>query len=480
MVNRVLEAIGSTERHCSIAEIQHALVGGLKVQDLTAAYLGAIHASDLNAFITICDERAMQQARDADRLIAALGAQAFVSRPLLGIPIGVKDNIAIAGVLMTCASKMLENYVPPYTATAIKRLEDAGAIVLGKLNMDEFAMGGSGENSAYGLTRHPVDKTLVPGGSSSGSAAAVRGGLCVAALGTDTGGSIRLPASFCGIHAIKPTYGTVSRFGLVAFASTLDQIGPMTRSLVDAELMLGVMSGRDQSDMTSIDYTYEPIPEPDFSKLRIGVPEEYFGLMPDIEAKVLDAMAWFESKGAQVQRVSLPHCHAAIAVYYLVAVAEASSNLARFDGVRFGSRLDGVFEGARALFGPEVKRRIILGTFALSARGTTSYYKQANYVRAQIREDFERVFQQVDLIIGPVTPTGAYKIGAQMSDPLQMYLNDFYTIPANLAGIPALSVPAGKVGELDVGLQVMAPWRQDALAVAAARVFDKEFLHGRI
>ncbi len=468
----------------------------LSATELTQDYFKSIRASRHNAYLFLCEDRALKQAKNADLIIQKEGKVPRDRFPLLGIPLGIKDILALDGVKTTCGSKMLENYIPPYTATSVERLEAAGAVSLGKLNMDEFAMGGSNENSAFGPVIHPTHPDRVPGGSSGGSATAVAADLCVAALGTDTGGSIRLPASFCGIVGLKPTYGRVSRYGLVAFASSLDQIGPMTKSVEDAALLLEVMSGADPLDSTCaprakeafIQYTKS---EPDWKKLRIGIPKEYFsqgGLMPAVEKSIQSSLDWLKSKGAQLVEVSLPNTQYAVSIYYMVAVSEASSNLARFDGVRFGVRPESVSQGTtdltsfykkvRSNFGPEVKRRIILGTFALSSGYADAYYKRACQVRRLVKKDFDQAFQKVDLIVGPVSPNTAFKLGEKSSDPLKMYLNDIFTIPVNLAGLPAISIPAGKDQEnLPIGLHLIAqPFRED-LIFSVAQSFEKEREH---
>jgi aspartyl-tRNA(Asn)/glutamyl-tRNA(Gln) amidotransferase subunit A len=458
--------------------------------ELTREYLAASRASPHNAYLTICDERALRQAEDAARILAAEKRVPRERYPLLGIPLAHKDALTVEGVRTTCASRILETYVPPYTATAVARLEAAGAVTLGKLNMDEFAMGGSNENSAYGPVKHPTHPDRVPGGSSGGSATAVRAGLCVAALGSDTGGSVRLPASYCGLVGMKPTYGRVSRYGLVAFASSLDQIGPLAASVEDAARLLDVMAGPDPLDSTSSprakgEWLAGALREPEWKGLRVGVPAEYFvgGLAPEVEKHVQAALKWFESRGARLVPVSLPHTPYAVAVYYVVAVSEASSNLARFDGVRYGPRppaaraagdLHDFYRKVRALFGPEVKRRIILGTFALSSGYYDAYYRRACQVRRLIKQDFDRVFgEKVDVIAAPVAPTTAYRLGEKAADPLQMYLNDIFTIPANLAGLPALSVPCGEDREkLPVGLHLIGPQFGDEKLLALARAFE--------
>ncbi len=485
---------GSVARMRSFAEIR-AELGAKKVSpvELAGSYLKSIRSSTHNAFITVCDERALEQARRAEAELARDGAAAYAKKPLLGIPIAIKDNLVIDGVRTTCGSKMLENYVPPYTATAVERLEAAGAIVLGKTNLDEFAMGSSNENSAFGPVRNPLDPARVPGGSSGGSAASVRAGLAAASLGSDTGGSIRFPASLCGVVGMKPTYGRVSRFGLVAFASSLDQIGPFASNVADAADVLQAMWGNDPLDATC---SLEPVPRladalaraPDWPKLRIGVPKEYFesdAVAPDVKAAIESSLKWYEKQGAKLVPVSLPNSRYAVAVYYVVALCEASSNLARFDGVRFGHRprqadeagdLADFYELSRAAFGAEVKRRIILGTFALSSGYQDAYYLKACQVRRLIKNDFDQAFAKVDLIAGPVSATTAFKLGEKSSDPLAMYLNDIFTIPTNLAGLPAISVPSGNGKDgLPIGLHLQAPHFREDLLLSVAAAFEKGF-----
>lgn len=453
--------------------------------ELTKELLGEIRASQLNAFITVCEDRAVSQALLADEALDREGKVPRERMPLFGIPFGIKDALTLDGVRTTCASKILERYIPPYTATSVERLEMAGAITLGKLNMDEFAMGGSNENSAFGPVLHPTHPDRVPGGSSGGSAAAVRAGLCVASLGSDTGGSIRLPASFCGVVGVKPTYGRVSRSGLVAFASSLDQVGPFASTVEDAARILDVLSGHDPMDPTSAQMAptraAQAIERPvDWKNLRVGVPKEFLSgyLAPDVTRATEESLRLLESLGARRKEISLPHAKYSVEVYYLVAVSEASSNLARYDGVRFGSRpegaeagggLAGFYKKVRAGFGPEVKRRILLGTFALSAGYSEAYYRRACQVRRLVQRDFEQAFQEVDVIVGPVSPGTAFKLGEKVRDPLQMYLNDIFTIPANLAGLPALSVPCGEDAEgLSIGLQIMGPTFSDEKILAVA------------
>lgn len=457
--------------------------------ELTRDYLAAAKNSDLNAYLLISEDRAMLQAKEADRVLAREGRVPREKMPLLGIPLGIKDVLTIDGMRTTCASRILENYIPPYTATSVKRLEESGAVTLGKLNMDEFAMGGSNENSAFGPVKHPTHSDRVPGGSSGGSAAAVRAGLCVASLGTDTGGSIRLPAHFSGVVGIKPTYGRVSRFGLVAFASSLDQVGPMAGSVEDAAIVLDAMSGHDPLDSTSSleasgEFAKASRTQPNWKGLRVGVPKEYFGggLQPEVGKAIQESLKWMESQGAKLVEISLPHTSYSVAVYYLVAVSEASSNLSRFDSIRYGVRpsegdvrdLADFYKKARSLFGTEVKRRIILGTFALSTGYSDAYYNRACQVRRLVKQDFDQAFSQVDLIAGPVSPTTAFKLGEKIQDPLQMYLNDIFTIPANLAGIPAMSVPCGEDAQgLSIGIQLMGPAFAEERLISVAAAFEK-------
>jgi aspartyl-tRNA(Asn)/glutamyl-tRNA(Gln) amidotransferase subunit A len=461
--------------------------GDFSSQELVRAYLQRIERLDhsLHAFLCVLSEQALAQAEQADRRLAAWRkGDRQPPPPLLGLPLAVKDVLCVEGAATTCGSRILENFVPPFTATAVQRLQDAGAIVLGKTNTDEFAMGSSTENSAYGLTRNPWDLQRVPGGSSGGSAAAVAARLAPAALGTDTGGSVRQPASFCGVTGIKPTYGSVSRYGLVAFGSSLDVIGVLARDARDAALIFQYMAGQDPLDATSVDLTPSPFPKREgaLKGLRIGVPREYFipGLQAEVEGAVRAALALFETLGAELVEVSLPHTEYALPVYYLVAPAEASANLARFDGIRYGPRLAAdelwqVYRRTRGQkFGPEVKRRIMLGTYALSAGYYDAYYGQAQKVRTLIRQDFENAFQQVDVIAAPVTPNTAFVIGEHSDDPLSMYLEDIFTIPANLAGIPGLAFPVGFDQQgLPVGMQLMGPHLREDLLLGTAGVYQQ-------
>jgi aspartyl-tRNA(Asn)/glutamyl-tRNA(Gln) amidotransferase subunit A len=436
---------------------------------------------ELNAFLALCPERAYAQ---ADRVDAAV-AKGKPLPPLAGVPVAIKDVISTEGVRTTCGSKILENYTPPYDATAIERLENAGAVILGKTNCDEFAMGSSNENSAYGVVRNPVALDRVPGGSSGGSAAAVAAGLSVVALGTDTGGSIRQPGAYCGIPALMPTYGRVSRYGLIAFASSLDRIGPFATNINDAATVMSIIAGHDSNDSTSAsvsvpDYLAEM--EKPVTGLRIGVPEDYFGegLDPEVKAKVQAGIALLEKLGCRRVPLKMPHTDYAIATYYVVATAEASSNLARYDGVRFGLRVQGstlmdMYRKTRERgFGPEVKRRIMLGTYALSSGYYDAYYLRAQKVRSLIARDFSNAFEKVDAILTPTAPIPAFKLGEKTADPLQMYLADIYTVTGSLAGIPGISVPCGKTAAgLPIGMQIFASHFGEARILQLARAFEK-------
>ena len=450
--------------------------GALDAVELTEAVLERLAAVEpqVNAYVTVTAELARQQAADA----ADAFARGEVRSPLQGIPLAIKDNICTQGVRTTCASRILEHFVPPYDATVIQRLQAAGAVMIGKANMDEFAMGSSTETSYFAPTRNPWgEAAYVPGGSSGGPAAAVSAGLCAAALGSDTGGSIRQPAAMTGVVGLKPTYGRVSRFGLVAFASSLDQIGPLTQDVRDAALLLQAIAGHDPHDSTCGD-----APVPDYAAaldrgvqgLKLGVPREYFvaGMDTEVEAAVRAAIDTLRQAGAELVDVSLPHTPYAVATYYILANAEASANLARYDGVRFGFRaaepadLSDLYMRTRAEgFGAEVKRRIMLGTYALSSGYYDAYYRKAQQVRTLFRRDFQHAFAHCDALLTPVSPTPAFRLGERLDDPLQMYLADIFTIPMNLAGIPALSVPCGlTTARLPIGLQIAAPpFREDAL-----------------
>ena len=463
------------------------LAAGLRARryssvELVPAYLARIEASQgtLNAFISVTRESALREAQAADAALAA-----GTGGPLTGVPIAHKDLFCTQGVRTSCGSRMLDNFVSPYDATVVAKLKAAGAVMLGKTNMDEFAMGSSNETSYYGPVRNPWDTSLVPGGSSGGSAAAVAARLAPAATATDTGGSIRQPAALCGITGVKPTYGRVSRYGMVAFASSLDQGGVLTTTAADAALMLREMAGFDANDSTSVD-----VPVPDYvaaleqplAGLKVGLLKEFFdkGLDPKNEQRIREALRVYESFGAVLTEVSLPNLPLSVPVYYVVAPAECSSNLARFDGVRFGHRcenprdLQDLYRRSRGEgFGAEVKRRIMTGTYVLSAGYYDAYYLKAQRVRQLINADFVRAFKSVDVLIGPTTPTPAFAIGAKTSDPVTMYLNDIYTIGANLAGLPAASVPCGFVDQLPVGLQIVGPHFSEARVLAAAHAYQR-------
>jgi aspartyl-tRNA(Asn)/glutamyl-tRNA(Gln) amidotransferase subunit A len=462
----------------TIAEARDLLVRReISAVELTRACLGRIGEQErrLNAFITVCPREATAQAETADQRLAQGNAPA-----LCGIPLAIKDIYATRGVRTTCASKILANFVPPHDATSIARLRGAGAVFLGKANMDEFAMGSSTENSAFGPTHNPYDWQRVAGGSSGGSAAAVAADECLAALGTDTGGSIREPASFCGVVGIKPTYSRVSRYGVIAYASSLDQVGPFAKTARDAAIVLREVAGVDPRDSTC---SARPVPDyeralsGDLKGLRIGVPREYFveGMAAEVESAVRAALRHYETMGARTIEISLPHTDYAVAAYYLIATAEASANLARYDGIRYGLRIPGdnnieLYNRTRDQgFGTEVKRRIMLGTFALSAGYYDAYYLKAQKVRTLIRQDFDRAFANCDVIATPTAPTTAFKIGEKIADPLQMYLSDIFTISVNLAGLPGLSLPCGyDTGGMPIGLQLVgAPFDEETILRAA-------------
>ena len=456
--------------------------GDCSSRELTQAFLSRIEALDgrIGAYLSVNANEALAaaDAADAARAKGAAGA-------LLGLPVGVKDVLNVRGQTCTCASKILQGYVSPYDATAIARLRAEGALFLGRLNMDEFAMGSSNENSAYHPVHNPWDLARVPGGSSGGSAAAVAGGLALAALGTDTGGSIRQPASFCGCVGLKPTYGRISRYGLTAFASSLDQIGPITRTVRDAALLFSIMAGRDPHDGTTVEqgpFDVEAALGRDLKGLRLGLPREYFieGVDPEITKLVRAAVEHCRGLGAEIVDVSLPMTPHAIAVYYVIATAEASANLARFDGVRYGLRVPGedpidTYGRTRAAgFGPEVKRRIILGTYVLSSGYYDAYYLRAQKVRTLIRRDFEQAFRSCDAILTPATPTAAFKLAEKADDPLQMYLNDIFTVTANLAGICGISVPCGfTAAGLPCGLQVLGPALREDTILRVAHAYEQ-------
>ncbi|MHA7965974.1 Asp-tRNA(Asn)/Glu-tRNA(Gln) amidotransferase subunit GatA [Paenibacillus sp. CAU 1782] len=475
----------------SLQEVHNKLAGKeVSVQELAKESYKVIAETDdaIKAFITLNEDGALKHAAELDKGLRQGGERGL----LFGLPAGIKDNIVTEGLTTTCASQFLSNYNPIYSATVARKLEQAGAVTIGKLNMDEFAMGGSNENSSYYPTRNPWNTDYVPGGSSGGSAASVAAGQVYFALGSDTGGSIRQPAAYCGIVGLKPTYGLVSRFGLVAFASSLDQIGPLTKNVEDSAYVLQAIAGYDASDSTSANVEipdYTSALTGDVKGLRIGVPKEYLGagIDPRVKEAVLEALAVYESLGATWEEISLPHTEYAIAAYYLLASSEASSNLARFDGVRYGVRADNpdnlidLYRKSRSQgFGPEVKRRIMLGTYALSSGYYDAYYLKAQKVRTLIKGDFDQAFQKYDLIIGPTAPTPAFRIGEQVGDPLTMYLNDICTIPVSLAGVPAISVPCGMADGLPIGLQIIGKAFDETTVLRAAHAFEANTAHHKL
>ena len=464
----------------------HALLKKREITsvELTRAVLDRINAVEpkIDAFITVSADMAMKQAEEADSIIS--GGQCM---PLTGIPIAIKDLMCVQGLPTTCASKILENYIPPYDAHVIQKLRAAGAVFVGKLNMDEFAMGSSTENSGFKPTRNPWNTDLIPGGSSGGSAAAVAADMCIGALGSDTGGSIRQPASHCGTVGLKPTYGRVSRFGLVAFASSLDQIGPLTKNVTDSALLMNTIAGYDPADSTSVpeavpDYT--AILKKNLSRLVVGIPEEYYdleGLDPEVAEAVKNAVKIIEDLGAKTVTVSLPNTKYVVAVYYVIAPSEASSNLARYDGVKYGyrdkepSNLIEMYRNTRSKgFGAEVQRRIIIGTYCLSAGYYDAYYGKAMQVRTLIMEDFKKAYDRCDVILSPVAPTPAFNIGEIIDDPLTMYLSDIFTISANLAGIPGISIPCGfSSAGLPIGLQILGKHFDEEKLLQVAYQFEQ-------
>ena len=453
----------------------------LSARDLTRSVFDRIVATEerVRSFITLCRETASVEADDADRRFS----QGEGVNPLLGIPIALKDIFLTRGIRTTCASQILSNFVPPYDGTAVARLKKAGAVIVGKTNMDEFAMGSSTENSAFAVTRNPWSLDCVPGGSSGGSAAAVAADQCIAALGTDTGGSIRQPAACCGVVGLKPTYGRVSRYGVIAFASSLDQVGPLAKDVTDCALLLEAVAGHDPADSTSV-----PAAVPhyaltgDVRGLRVGVPREYFvrGIEPEVEIAVREACRVLEQNGVAVEEVSLPHTEYAVASYYLIATAEASSNLARYDGMKYGHRAQGsdlteTYIRSRAEgFGAEVKRRIMLGTYALSAGYYDAYYLKAQKVRALVKRDFEEAFAKCDAIVTPTAPTTAFRIGEKIQDPVQMYLSDIFTISANLGGFPGMSLPCGfNARGLPIGLQMIGKHFDETTVLRLAYAYEQ-------
>jgi aspartyl-tRNA(Asn)/glutamyl-tRNA(Gln) amidotransferase subunit A len=456
---------------------------GLKKKEFSAVdickdYLKEIKEKDkkISSFLSLNEENALSQAKEVDDLIKNnqdIG-------PLAGIPCAIKDNILVEDLKCTAGSKILENYVAPYDATVIKKLKKQKAVILGKTNLDEFAMGSSTENSAFGPTHNPNDLTRVPGGSSGGSAAAVAARLSCYSLGSDTGGSIRLPASFCGVVGLKPTYGAVSRYGLIAFASSLDQIGPFAKTIEDCKIVFDAIKGEDEMDSTSVPFKEE---KSNFKieNLRIGVPKEYFvkGIDPEVEKIIKGAIKKYEEAGAKIEEVSLPNTEYALPAYYIISPSEASANLARFDGIKYGyseakkdNLLDVYLESRGKGFGPEVRRRIMIGTYALSSGYYEAYYLRAEKVRNLIKNDFEKVFKKVDVLMGPVSPSLPFKIGEKVQDPLSMYLVDIYTVSINLAGLPGLSLPVGKVGDLPVGLQIIGKPFQEDIILETGRIFE--------
>jgi aspartyl-tRNA(Asn)/glutamyl-tRNA(Gln) amidotransferase subunit A len=461
--------------------------GEVSSVELTEACMKRIEALDskVKAFLALTPDLARRQAEAADRRFEDWRRDGGDPLPLTcGIPLAIKDVLCLEGVPTTCGSKILEGFRPPYTATSVKRLMETGAVILGKTNTDEFAMGSSTENSAYWTTHNPWELERVPGGSSGGSAAAVAASMCYAALGTDTGGSVRQPASFCGVTGIKTSYGRVSRYGLIAYGSSLDTVGGLARSTADLLPIFSAIAGHDPLDATAMP---DPVPAislngGDLKGTRIGVPKEYFieGIQPEVEKSVQEAVKIYQDLGAEVQEVSLPHTDLALPVYYLIAPAEASANLARYDAVRFGPRvdsqdlLDQYYTTRGTLFGSEVKRRIMLGTYALSAGYYDAYYGQAQKVRTLIKDDFERAFQTVDLIACPVAPTTAFRIGEHGDDPLSMYLEDVFTLPANLAGVPGIAFPVGfDLDGLPIGMQLNAPHLGEADLFRAAHAYQQ-------
>jgi aspartyl-tRNA(Asn)/glutamyl-tRNA(Gln) amidotransferase subunit A len=509
----MLNKLTITQAHQGLVEKKFTAV------ELTKACLDQIKKMDnkIHAFNTVCGEEALEEAERVDDKIAKgnpstgsgiiskgnLSTSSGNIRILEGIPIAVKDNICTQGIRTTCSSKMLENFISPYDATVIKKLKQAGAIILGKTNMDEFAMGSSTENSYFGPTRNPHDLERVPGGSSGGSAAAVAANMCIAAIGSDTGGSIRQPASFCGVVGLKPTYGMVSRFGLIAMASSLDQIGVLTKTVEDAEILLDIIKGKDEMDSTSVEpevtklRSYE-VTKSDLKNLKLGIPKEYFikGIDSEVEKEVRKGIKKLEKIGAKIIEVSLPHTKYALAVYYLVMPSEVSANLARYDGIRYGYSnvkcqmsnvkcLSDVYFQTRAQgFGDEVKRRIMLGTYSLSAGYYDQYYLKAQKVRSLIKKDFDQVFEKVDLLVTPTAPTPAFKIGEKIDDPIKMYLSDIFTVPVNLAGLPAISVPVTNFqdssnqslvasSQLPVGLQIIGKQFDEKLILKVAEAYQQ-------
>ncbi|MFQ5684564.1 MAG: Asp-tRNA(Asn)/Glu-tRNA(Gln) amidotransferase subunit GatA [Candidatus Binatia bacterium] len=466
----------------------HELQGKLKKGEISSLELTrsvfqriSVTEEKIQCYITLAEEAAVEEAERADERFKT----EVNLPPLLGIPIALKDNFLTQGLLTTCASKILGNFIPPYDGTAVKKLKNLGAIIIGKTNLDEFAMGSSTENSAYSMTRNPWKPDRVPGGSSGGSAAAVSADACIASLGTDTGGSIRQPAACCGVVGLKPTYGRVSRYGIIAFASSLDQVGPLTKDVTDCALMLEGIAGYDPLDSTSVNTSVPPYASylnGELKGVRVGIPKEYFisGLQPEVERAVKEGIKVLEDRGIIVEEVSLPHTEYAVSVYYIIATAEASSNLARYDGMKYGYRapakdlVETYTKTRQEGFGPEVKRRIMLGTYALSAGYYDAYYLKAQKVRALIKKDFEEVFKTCDAILTPTAPTTAFKIGEKTQDPLKMYLSDIFTSSMNLAGLPALSLPCGFDSDgLPIGMQIIGKQFDEATLLRLAFAYEQ-------
>ena len=474
-------------RYDSIEQLHEKLVNQeVTVSELTSVFLDAIEQDDqtINSFLYVNKDKALEEAKALDEL----QSEGKVTNPLFGIPAGIKDNIVTKNIETTCASKILEGFIPVYDATVMNKLNEVNAVNLGKLNLDEFAMGGSTETSYYKKTVNPFDHKAVPGGSSGGSAAAVAKSLVPYSLGSDTGGSVRQPAAYCGIVGIKPTYGRVSRFGLVAFASSLDQIGPMTRSVKDNAYVLNAISGYDKHDSTSANVEVPDFTQKigqDIKNLKIAVPKEYLGegVSDEVKANIQDALETFKSLGATVDEVSLPHSKYGLPAYYILASSEASSNLARFDGIHYGYQAEGVesleelYKKTRSIgFGDEVKRRIMLGTYSLSAGHFDAYYTKAQKIRTLIKEDFDKVFNEYDIIVGPTAPTPAFDLGEQVEDNLTMYANDLLTIPVNLAGLPAISIPSGlSENDRPIGLQIIGKAFDESTIYQVAHAFETQF-----
>ncbi len=469
-------------KNLTISQAHELLTAGkISAVELVSKYLAQIDSKnkELNAFLSVRAEKALVEAKEADKKIKDNKASY-----LTGIPLAIKDNILVKDEICTAGSKILENYKTAYNATVIERLRREDAVVLGKTNLDEFAMGSSTENSAYGPTKNPHDVSRVPGGSSGGSAAAVAAEMCLGALGTDTGGSIRQPAGFCGVVGLKPTYGAVSRFGAVALGSSLDQIGPLAKTVKDAALIFDAICGHDPLDSTTVpNHTRNQnrIDELNIGDLKIGLPQEYFeavGINKDIKEKVLSAVKWFEAQGAKIKETKLPHTEYALAAYYIIQPAECSANLARYDGVRYGPRSEAenlmdVYTKTRGQYlGAETQRRVMVGTYTLSSGYYDAYYAQAQKVRALIRNDFEKAFEEVDVIMTPTSPTVAFKIGDKSNNPLEMYAADIFTVTANLSGICGLSIPCGQVDNLPVGLQILGPWFGENLLFKVGEYFE--------